>query len=78
MSPLAFIPAAILGAVFCSVVCVCLWIERAERRRARLHAKRRRLFRPVVIQGGKAESRAGSAVKNVPEPEVREAKARAP
>lgn len=66
MYPLAFIPVAILGAVFCTVVCVCLWVERAERRRARLHVKRRRVFRPVVIQGGKAEPRA--AAGNPPDP----------
>jgi hypothetical protein len=55
MSFLAFLPAAILGAVFCAVVCVCLWVERAERRRAGLHVRPRLVFRPVVIQGGKAE-----------------------
>lgn len=54
MSPLAFIPAAILGVVFCAAICVCLWVDRAERRRARLHVRPRRVFRPVVIQGGKA------------------------
>jgi len=77
MSPLAFIPAAILGAVFCTVVFVCLSIERAERRRARLHVKRHRGFRPVVIQGGKAETRPAASTFSL-EPAVRDVKARVP
>jgi hypothetical protein len=77
MSPLAFIPAAILGAVFCTVVFVCLWIDRAERRRVRLHVTRRRGFRPVIIQGGKAETRPASGNFSL-QPSVRDATARAP
>jgi hypothetical protein len=75
MSILAFIPAAILGAVFCTVVCVCLWVEHAERRRARLTPKRRRVFRPVIIQGGKAQNRAAS---NPPDADGVSPKARRP
>jgi hypothetical protein len=56
MSILAFIPAIIIAAVFCSVCAVCIAISLDDRARARRNAARlarRKVFRPVIIQGGK-------------------------
>jgi hypothetical protein len=56
MSILAFIPAIIIGAVFCSVCAVGVAVRLSERARARRNAARlarRKIFRPVIIQGGK-------------------------
>ena len=54
---LFFAPLALFGVLALAAGLFSLVIERAERRRARLYAPRRRAwhFRPVVIEGGKVE-----------------------
>ncbi len=61
MFSFAFFPLAVLGAVFVTVCAVGAAVELGARRRelaarARLMS-RRRGFRPVVIEGGKAADR---------------------
>jgi hypothetical protein len=60
MPVILWLPVALLGAVFVVVCGVSGWIELAERRRMRIIvaflSRRRRVFRPVVIQGGRTEA----------------------
>jgi len=54
MAYFAFLPLAVLGVVAAAVFLVLLLVDRAERRRARIHpaAGARVQFRLVVIEGG--------------------------
>jgi hypothetical protein len=58
MFSFAFFPLAVLGAVFVAVCALGVAVEVGARRRERAArarlAERRRGFRPVVIEGGKA------------------------
>jgi hypothetical protein len=56
MASFAFLPIAVLGAVALAVCTVLVFVERAERRRARIHAAARQRveFRLVVIEGGRS------------------------
>jgi hypothetical protein len=50
------LPIALAVLVVSSHFTVSLFVERAERQRRRRHPARRQAFRPVLIQGGKAQA----------------------
>jgi hypothetical protein len=55
---LAFVPLVLFALLALAGFAVTLLVDRAERRRSLLHpASVRRVFRPVLIQGGKAQAR---------------------
>jgi hypothetical protein len=63
MPVILWLPVALLGAVVVAVCGVSGWVDLAEQRRMRIAAallsRRRRVFRPVVIQGGRVEAPVG-------------------